>query len=810
MLLRDFQYALRQLIKSPVFALTALFSLALGIGATTAIFSVIYSTLLNPYPFKDADRIFGAALNSKTGESRAIALSGQQIRVLRQSPVVEDVIGLDDASLALTGGDFPEDVEVGLVTPNTFDFLGDPPLLGRGIQPSDASDGQQPQPVVVLSDQFWRRHFSANPDVIGQSLQLNRKNYRIVGIAEPRWVSWSGKDVYLPLGLTQNANFTDAVCLRLKPGVSRKTANAALQPLMEQFARDVPTQFPEHFQVALRGLNDSVVHRMGSTLYLLLGGVALLLSIGCGNVSILLLARGTAREHELAVRMAIGAQRGRIVRQLLTESLLLAFSGAALGVVLAYGAVVAIKVILPGHFFAPGASIGIKLPVLFFSVGVAIFTGILFGLWPALQLSRQDPGNVLQSGMRRIAGSVRSRRVHNALISGQIALTLLLLAGASGAIQGFRRLLHVPLGYDPHNVISVWIPLPENSYTNWSGRTAYFEQLQATLSSVPGVKMAAIATNATPPQPGWKMPFDVLGKSQLSQTTALVDEVGPEFFGLLHIPLLEGRLWSKTENHNGAYLAVINQTLARTYFPNGDAVGQLIKLPKLKSQGDVFASASIADSWIQIVGVVGDSRNEGLREPVSPAIFVPYTLSMPAGTVFLVRSEVPPMGLLPAIRRAIARVNSDQITARVVNDLDHWISDQPEWVQEHLIAWLLAAFAVLALSLAAIGIFSVVSYAVAQRMNEFGIRMALGASRGHVLRIVFASATVSVGTGVLVGMLLTVALNTVLAKWVGGNLRGSFLLPSCALLLGVVAAIACFLPARRAAQVDPMTTLRSE
>ena len=810
MLLRDLRYALRQLVKSPVFALTALLSLSLGIGATTAIFSVIYSTLLNPYPFKDADRIFRAALNSKTGESRAIALSGTQIRVLRQSPVVDDVIGLDDASLALTGGDFPEDAEVGLVTPNTFDFLGDPPLLGRGIQPSDASDGQQPQPVVVLSDQFWRRHFSANPDVIGQSLQLNRKDYRIVGIAEPRWVSWSGKDVYLPLGLTQNANFTDAVCLRLKPGVSRKAANATLQPLMEQFARDVPTQFPEHFQVALRGLNDSVVHRMGSTLYLLFGGVALLLSIGCGNVSILLLARGTAREHELAVRMAIGAQRGRIVRQLLTESLLLAFSGAALGVILAYGAVVAIKVIIPGHFFAPGVSIGIKLPVLFFCVGVAIFTGILFGLWPALQLSRQDPGNVLQSGMRRIAGSVRNRRVHNALISAQIALTLLLLAGAGAAIQGFQRLLHAPLGYDPHNVISVWIPLPENSYTNWSGRTAYFEQLQATLSNVPGVTMAAIATNATPPQPGWKMPFEVLGKPQLSQTTAIVDAVGPEFFGLLHIPLLEGRLWSKAENHNGAHLAVINQTLARTYFPDGDAIGQSIKLPELKSQGDVFASASIADSWIQIVGVVGDSRNEGMREPVSPAIFVPYTLSMPAATVYLVRSEVPPMGLLPAIRRAIARVNSDQMAARVVNDLDHWISDQPEWVQEHLIAWLFAAFAVLALSLAAIGIFSVVSYAVAQRMNEFGIRMALGAPGGHVLRIVFASATVSVGTGVLGGMLLTVALNTALAKWVGGDLRDPFLLPSCALLLGIVAAIACFLPARRAAQVDPMTTLRSE
>ena len=216
MLLRDLRYAIRQLVKSPVFALTALLSLSLGIGATTAIFSVIYSTLLNPYPFKDADRIFRAVVRSKTGDSETIALNGPQIRLLRKSPVVEDAIAFDGPSLPLTGGEFPEDVEVGLVTPNTFDFLGDPPLLGRGIQPSDASDGQQPQPVVVLSDQFWRGHFSANRDVIGQSLQLNRKNYRIVGIAEPRWVSWSGKDVYLPLGLTQDANSTHAVFLDRK------------------------------------------------------------------------------------------------------------------------------------------------------------------------------------------------------------------------------------------------------------------------------------------------------------------------------------------------------------------------------------------------------------------------------------------------------------------------------------------------------------------------------------------------------------------------------------------------------------------
>ena len=508
--------------------------------------------------------------------------------------------------------------------------------------------------------------------------------------------------------------------------------------------------------------------------------------------------------------MAIGAQRGRIVRQLLTESLLLAFSGTALGVVLAYGAVVAIKVILPEHFFAPGVSIGIKLPVLFFSAGVAIFTGVLFGLLPALQLSRQQPGNLLQSGMRRIAGSVRSRKMHNALISGQIAVTLLLLAGAGAALQGFQRLLHAPLGYDPHNVISIWISLPENSYTSWKGRTAYFEQLQATLNNVPGVTMATIAANATPPQSGWKMPFVVFGTSQISQTTALVHEVGPEFFGLLHIPVMKGRIWSETENHNGAHLALINQTLARTYFPNEDAVGHSIKLPQLKSVGNVSASASIADSWIQIFGVVGDSRNEGLRNPVSPAIFVPYTLSMPAGTVFLIRSETPPMGLLSAVRRAIAKVNSDQTAARVIADLDHWISDRPEWQQEHLVAWLFAAFAVLALSLASIGLFSVVSYAVAQRTNEFGIRMALGAQRGHVLRIVFASAAVSIGTGVITGMLLTVAMNTLLSKWVTGNLLDPLLLPSCTLLLSMVAAVACFLPAQRATKVDPVKAIRYE
>lgn len=718
---------------------------------------------------------------------------------------------MDSSSLTLTGGDFPEDVETLFVTPNAFDFLGEPPLLGRGLIPSDAVDGQEPQPVAVLSYQFWQRHFNGNPDAVGKTLQLNRKSYQIVGVAAKRF-RWEAKDVYLPLDLTQDPKLTYRFVLRLKPGESRTAASAGLQPLMEQFAREMPNRFPEHFQISLHGLNDWVIERMGHTLVLLLGGVALLLAIGCGNVSILLLARGTVREHELAVRTAVGAGRERIVRQLLTESLLLAMTGAAMGIVVAYGAVAAMKVLLPQHnMFASEFSVTINLPVLFFSIGLALATVILFGLSPAVQLSRPEPGKLLQSGVRKIAGSMRGRRTHSALISGQIALTLLLLACSGATIDGFVRLLHLPLGYDPHNVISIWIPLQEKSYTSWSGRAAYFEQLRARVGAVPGVRMTAIATNATPPNAGSEMPFEVLGQPGLGQQTALLNLVGPEFFSTLRIPLLQGRIWSETENHNGATLAVINETLARLYFPNGDPVGHSLKLPDIENpSADLTPAPGIAGSWLQIVGVVGDSRDAGLRNPVRPAIFVPWTLRMPPSTQILVRSEVPPLGLLNAIRRALATVNPDQQAARVVSDLDKWISDQPEWQQEQLVAWLFSAFAVLALSLSAVGLYSVVSYTVTQRTNEFGIRVALGAQRRHVLQIVFASTVVSVGSGVLVGVVLTLALNPLLAQWVGGNLRDPMLLPAGVLLLCLVAAIACLLPALRAADVDPMTAVRCE
>jgi predicted permease len=809
-LLQDIRYSLRQFIKNPGFTLTALISLALGIGATTAVFSVIYAALMNPYPYPNADRIVRLTMESKAGTDDWANLNGPQIRQVRQLNVIENLLAMDFHAMTLTGPDVPENVNmVGLISTG-FTDLGVPPVLGRGLLPSDAIDGEDPQPVVVIGYKFWRKHFLGNPDAVGKTLQLDRKDYLIVGVAAPRF-TWYSADVYRPLKLSQDPARTNLVNVRLKPGVTHEQANAVLQPLLEQFARDMPKHFPEHFKVKVEDLNAWVRRGISGTLYLLFGAVALLLAIGCGNVSILLLARGTARRHELAVRTAIGAQRRRIVRQLLTESLLLATMGAGLGVAAAYGILAGMRVVLPRFAFAPEVVININLPVLLFCVGVALATGVLFGLGPALQLSRTQVGHMMQSSARRLLGSVHGRRTYDALIAGQIALTMLLLAGAGSAMEGFLRLLHTRLGYDPHNVISVGVPLHENTFITWEARNAYFEQLRAKVAETPGVTMTAISTNATPPHSGDNLRFEILGRPAVEEQMGLVNSVSEGYFATLRIPLLEGRVWDEAENHRGALLAVINRTLAQRYFPDGDAVGHSLKVPGFEERPPLILSVpKLADSWLQIVGVVDDAKDDGLLEPVKPAIYLPYTVSLRQWTQILVRADVPPLMLLHTIRQQMAAVNPEQQTFSEVADLDTWISDEQEWQQEHLAAWIFGVFGVLALALAAVGLYSVVSYSVVQRTNEFGIRMALGAGRGHVLRIVFESTVVSVGSGIVAGLVLAVALNSVVQKWAQGNARDPLILLVGTALLVTVSAVACALPARYASRVDPMTALRYE
>jgi putative ABC transport system permease protein len=810
--LQDIRYATRQLIKSPGFAGTAVISLMLGIGATTAVFSIVWAVLMNPYPYSAPKRMVHMRIKNKAGEEQGISLTAAQWQAIRKSPVVEDAVAADNWSLTVTGRDLPEDVSADYFTSNGFNYFGVPAALGRGLQPSDAIDGQDPQPVAVLSYKFWQRHFNADPAALGKTLQLVRKNYTIVGVAAPRF-TWDDADVYLPLKVTQDSVRSFYVGLRLKPGITHAQANAALKPLIEQFATETPKHFPaDHFDFYVVGLNDDFIKQLGGTLYLLFSAVALLLAIGCGNVSILLLARGTSRQHEFALRAAIGANRARIIRQLLTESLLLSLTGAALGVLLAYKGLAIVVGLLPPYSFPHEAAIQINLPVLLFSVGIALLTGILFGLSPALRLSRPDVSQVMQSSSRKIAGGVRGQATHNALIAAQIALTLLMLAGAGAAMEGFLKLLHTPLGYDPHNVMSVGIPVHDGTYKTWAERSAYFDMLLHKAGSVSGVDMVAISTNATPPSNGQTMKAEFLGQAPRDNQEVRVNFVSPTYFPLLRIAVVQGNIWDETQNHNAAHVAVINETMARLYFPNGDALGHSLKFPEMRDEPPFRLAAQDPTGWLQIVGIIADKRDDGLEKPILPEAFMPYTMSMRMGTQILVRSKpgIVPLSLLHSIAAQVNSVDPDQQVNAGVEDLEHWISDQQEWQQEHVVSWLFGAFAVLALALAAVGLYSVVSYAVAQRTNEFGIRMALGAQRSHVLGIVFASTVTSVGGGIVAGLLLAVALNKVLGHWASGSARDPYILLAVTGLLSVVAALACAIPARRASVVDPMTALRCD
>ncbi|MBB5342622.1 ABC transporter permease [Tunturibacter empetritectus] len=808
-LLQDVRYALRQLFKSPGFAATAILSLACGIAATSAVFSVVWGVVMNPYPYAAPDRMVHFTLGGTTGNGYyPVQLTAPQWQQLRQVPAIEDSALMNFKRFTITGSDLPEDVQGSQMTSNAFNFFGVPTLLGRAILPSDAIDGHDPQPVLVLGYKFWQRRFNGDPAIIGKTIQLDHQPYNVVGVAAKRF-TWNDADVYLPLKTTTGPDPYE-VEARLKPGVSHHIAEQQIQPLLTQFEKDAPRNFPLNpGPLAVIGLNDQFMKAIGPSLALLFGAVLLLLAIGCGNVSILLLARGVAREHEFAVRAAIGASRARIVRQLLTEALLLSVTGATLGVLLAYKLLAGIIALLPEYSFPHEAAFAINLPVLAFSVVVSLLTGILFGLWPALRLSRPDVREAMQTGTRKVAGTVSGRALHNALIAGQIALTLLLLSAAGAAVQSFLKLAHTPLGYDPHNTMSIGLPI-RDSYSTLPNRIAYVELLRNKIAEIPGVRMVAISANATPPNNGLNSPMELLGQPSSQDRTARFNFVSEGYFPLLKISLLQGRLWTEAENHNANSVAVINQTFARKYFPNGDAIGHSLTIGALKNAPPEVTPQPGAMGWIPIIGVIEDKLDDGLRNPVVPEVFIPYTLAMWGYTQFLVHTDGPPTAMIHTIGLQIASVDHDQQIGGQVRDLDHWISTQQEYAQGQLLSWLFAGFAILALLLAAVGLYSVVSYTVSQRTNEFGIRMALGAPRGSVLELVVRSAITSVGSGVAIGILLTILLQKGLAHWAAATNQTFTPLIFAVAILASVVLIASGIPARRATQVEPMEALRYE
>jgi predicted permease len=582
------------------------------------------------------------------------------------------------------------------------------------------------------------------------------------------------------------------------------------------FAKEDPDLYGKSPRVKLAMLNDELLGGSGGTIAALFAAAALLLIIGCANVSILLLARGTARQHEFAVRTSLGAGRARLIRQLLTESVLLSVTGGALGVLAARWGVSAMRSMLPDDWLSHEVVIQLNVPVLLFSAAVGVITGILFGLSPAFELSRPHPGSLLQ-GTTKIAGTSRSRSMHRLPIAGQVALTLLLLAGAGGAAKAFLAKLHAPQGFDPDHVFSVALRLPKLAGATIQERIPKFvneeESIRQAVAQTPGVAEAGWSTIWHPATWGFNTKVEIQSKPALTDAEAVCSEISPQLLSVLHVPLLRGRVFDGSEAERQAHLALVNQAFVKQYLGDTDPIGQSVRIPFLKrwdSLGYRLSSAKALDDWVEVIGVVGDASNDDLDHPrVRPGVFLPSSFGPPVPYgVLYVRASGDTETAMRSARARLVELNPGLVVeyARTLQwELDNW-----GWGRERMIAAIFALYAVIALVLAATGLYSVVSFAVTQRTQEVGIRMALGAGRASVVQLVLRSTLAMLGTGMAAGLIISAILGPLVAARGGGSLSQPLTLMWAALVLILVAAIACVLPALRAASIDPMQALRVE
>jgi predicted permease len=820
----DIRYGLRALRRNPGFAAVAVLSLALGIGATTAMFSLIYAVLLHPFPYAGADRIMNPVLIDPRypDEFSYFELSKAQLDDVRLAAPVDSVLGFEASHIVITGGGLPEDILGIYLTENAESFFGVRPLLGRNIEPSDAEKGGRS--IAVLNYRFWQRHFGGDPHVIGRTLEIDHASYTVVGVM-PRSFAFNDiagvADVYLPASLMRAVGNGSALSyvpwIKLRPNVTVAAANAALEPVVREMKK--PHSGVISWHLALQPIIQPYQQDLGRTFQLLTAGVVLLLIIGCANCSILLLARGRTRQHELAIRTAIGASRWRIVRQLLVEALVISCTGAVLGVAASYW-LARLPLMLSPDSFPAESFIRINASLLAFSVALALVCGIFFGLAPALRLSRNDPARALPG---RQAGSVAAPARHrwSVLIAAQVALTLLLMATAGTAIRGFLRLTQMPLGYDPANVMQIGISLHVQNPAEWSrlqsreARAAYIEQIRQKIASLPRVSTVAVGIDATPPDADVQSSFIVDGSGDGEQPQARVMLVDQRYFAALRIPLLEGRVWNADENSRGDFVAVVNHAFSTRYLSSSQAMGRQLRIPGLTARMRYEVVSAQSTAWRQIIGVVGDARNGGVDQPVVPAIFIPYTSGTRAWVQFLARTEGDPLSCLHSIRAAIASVASDQQISNSFSasngtfTLSEAIERDAQYSRQRLFSLLFGVFSFMALGLAMVGIFSLVAYSVAQRTTEFGVRLALGAPRTHVLWVAARIALVSVAGGIVVGLAVDSFLGAVLAHWMQ-NVFAVGSLFAAAALLALGALLACLLPARHAIAVPPAEALRYE
>jgi putative ABC transport system permease protein len=801
---RNVRYGARTLVKNYGFTAIAVLTLSLGIGATTAIFSVVYATLFEPMPYPKPDQLM--MVWTKFPDGRGSASVGDYLEWKRRNTSFQYLQAWAGGSFNVATAERPEQIEGVMMTPDFFRMTGTRMFLGRDFLPEEGERGKER--VVVLSHRLWNKHFGANREIIGQQIRMNGEPYTVIGVTPPGMYDRFSNQLWVPLAFKPDEINHDARWIlamgRLKDGVSQAQAHAEMQEVARQLAKERPDS-NANVSVSVEPLhNNFLPDTTIKNLWMLLGAVGFLLLIACVNVANLLLARGTTRQREVAIRAALGASRGQLFRQFLIESLLLAAAGGALGVYLAWLMVDAIMRFVPVNMLPSEADARISVPVLLFTIAATVSAGLLFGCAPAWQASRLDLNEVMKQGGR---AGVGRRGLRRALVVVEFALALTLLTGGGLALRSFWNLNRIDLGVRTERVLTFFLPAPQSRFSEPRQVAPYYRRLLERIEAVPGVESAAVTTGMPTRGTGFGMAFTIVGAPPVdpaSRPGAGFQMVTPGYFETFGVRVVKGRHFTEQDTAEGARVAMVNEHFANRYFPGVDPLTQRVAVDQL-----VPGSLKIGPpvEW-RIVGIFHNVRNgQGLRED-QPEIYVPFWQSAWPQASVAVRTAGDPAGMIRSIAAAVNSIDPDLPLAGV-KTMDQQVSEVLEVDRFGMVLY--GSFAALALLLASVGIYGVMNFAVAQRTHEIGVRMALGARGANILSMVLKEG----GTLALIGLLFGLGGAYLVGRAMNSTLYGVDAMDigsfgAAALTLFAAALIACYLPARRASKVDPMVALRVE
>jgi putative ABC transport system permease protein len=814
-LARDFRFAFRGLMKDRGFAGVAILALALGIGFSTMVFSIFYNGVLFPFPYRDAERltVIGILDTQHNSEKFRDLYHLNEVAVFRkQAESFEDIVAYGSWDVIYLHENIPELVHGCILTPNMMDFWGVPPLLGRGFTEQDVQPAAPP--VVVLGYGYWKSVFHGDKSVLGTKIMLNRQARTIIGVM-PRRFGLYGASVYVPINWNrpepasydQSREDGDPVYFfatgLVKKNVSRPTAAAGLQVIANQLAALYPKDYPEHFQMTARPLNEAIVGDFEQTLFLLIAAVVLLLLISSSNVANLLLTRHTARAREIALRSALGATRNRLIRQLFVESLLLGLAGCLGGCLLASLGLPVVRLV-PGVSVPGEADMSLNLPVLFFAVILSLLTTLLFGLSPAFLAVKKDLRTNLQTTGVNVNASRQCARLRAGLVVGQVALSMLLLIFAGLMVRSFLAVTKFDPGMPTQGLVHGWIHFPARQYESVESKRAFFDCVLARLSALPGVTHTAVSFGLPPVGSPHSEDVTIPGKPHEKKWRTGIDLVNEGFFPTVGLQLLRGQLLSPNDVAGARRVAVINSTLANTYFPGENPIGRRIKFNAFDEEPQ-----SSHDAFFEIIGVVNDLKPFEPNEPVDPQAYIPYTFFGNYDRRILVRSVTNASLLLNPFRRIIAEADPNIVVVEpstLDDDLQAHVFMKPKF---RLISF--GACAALGLGLALVGLFGVMSYSVTLETHELGVRMALGAHPGNILTLVLGKGCLLVAGGIALGFLTAfLTVRALQSQLWGVSAFDPWTLVLAPLALLAAGLMACALPARRATRVDPIVALRYE